>query len=299
MVFGLEKRELLMKGTRLMNIFEIFKQKKSFQDPFDNWWMKKCGFSREWKKAVQNGYITFYLQPKYSFENEQVVGAEALIRWNHPKRGMMTPSEFIPLAEKRGIIQMIDIWMLQSVIKQIGNWNNLSISESFQISVNISADTIENPQFISSVKKALRIANVLPGQLEIEITEGVQLKKIQQVMKNLKCLQKLGIQIALDDFGVGYSSLSYLAKYPVNTLKIDRSFVWQLPNEKNASVIIRGLIQMAYELGIKVVAEGVESKEQYDFLKSHGCHSLQGFFKHEPIPIIDFENRFFVKSAVI
>lgn len=261
--------------------------------------MKNSVLSREWKKAVQNGYISFYLQPKYSFTDEQVVGAEALIRWIHPKKGPIAPSEFIPLAEKRGLIQMIDTWMLESVINQIGIWNKLGISDQFQISVNVSADTLESSHFIKSIKRALKTSEVLPNQLEIEITEGVQLKDIHQVVKNLKCLQKFGIQIALDDFGVGYSCLTYLTKYPVDTLKIDRSFVWQLPNEKNASIIIRGLIHMAYELGLKVVAEGVESKEQYDFLKSHGCHTLQGFFKHKPIPVHEFESEFFRKSAAV
>ncbi|HWO75293.1 MAG TPA: EAL domain-containing protein [Bacillus sp. (in: firmicutes)] len=279
-----------------MCIFEIFKQERSF---FLSKSIKNAILSREWKKAVQNGYITFYLQPKYSFTDEKVVGAEALIRWNHPKKGPISPSEFIPLLEKRGLIQMIDTWMLESVISQIGVWNKLGLSEQFQISVNVSADTLQSSQFIKSIKRALKQSEVLPNQLEIEITERVQLQNIHHVLKNLKCMQKLGIQIALDDFGIGYSCLTYLTQYPVDTLKIDRSFVWQLPNEKNASIIIRGLIQMAYELGMKVVAEGVESKEQYDFLKNHGCHTLQGFFKHKPIPVHEFETQFFRKPAAV
>lgn len=282
-----------------MNIFTIFKRKRSFSHLLKDHCANSQDFSNEWKEAVHNGYITFYLQPKYSFQNEQVVGAEALIRWNHPQKGLITPAQFIPFAEKRGLIRMIDTWMLESVIKQIGIWNKLGIDNPIQISVNVSADTMQDPQFIRSIKKALKKSSVLPNQLEIEITEGVQLKDISQVRKNFKLLQELGIHIALDDFGVGYSSLTYLAKYPVNTLKIDRSFVWQIPTEKNASSIIRCLIQMAYEMGLKVVAEGVESKEQYDFLKNHGCHSLQGFFKQKPIPINDFENQYFDKPAAV
>lgn len=233
--------------------------------------------------AIERNEFQIYYQPIISLQAKQIIGFEALIRWNHPKRGLVHPSEFIPVAEETGLIVPLGEWMLKASCRQIKVWQEMGFN-NLRVSVNFSAHQFQNRNLAGMVESVLKDAQLSGDVLKVEITESIAMKNIDFSISTMKALSEMGVQILIDDFGTGYSSLSYLKRFPINTLKIDRSFVHDLTINPDNAAITAAIIAMARSLNINVIAEGVETKEQLLFLKKEGCDLIQGYFFSKPIP---------------
>jgi diguanylate cyclase (GGDEF)-like protein/PAS domain S-box-containing protein len=240
----------------------------------------------ELRQALQNKELMLYYQPKVSLRSGRIVGAEALLRWRHPLRGLVSPGVFIPVAEETGLILDLGEWVLEEACRQVSAWRDANLIMP-PIAVNLSAR-----QFDAGLPK--RIATVLerygvqPDQINLEITESLLVRGTDGVIAIMNQLVAMGMALALDDFGTGYSSLAYLKKFPISTLKIDRSFVIGLPYEENDCAIARAIVTMAQQLRQEIVAEGVETAEQMAFLRELGCDQLQGYLFSQPVPAAEF-----------
>jgi EAL domain-containing protein (putative c-di-GMP-specific phosphodiesterase class I) len=239
------------------------------------------------RHALIHNELTVHYQPQLELQTGTRFSAEALVRWQHPTLGLMTPSQFLPLAEETGLIVYLDEWMLQHVSQQARYWHKQGMRLS--ISVNVSALELSQRNLSRSIMQILKTTGLDPGCLELELTESLLVENPNQASHTLKELKSLGIKLALDDFGTGYSSLSYLQQFPFDSLKIDRSFVHNVAlNPKNA-VIVAATIQMAHRLGLRVVAEGVETEADKVFLHQHQCDRIQGFLFSRPVEAMDLE----------
>ena len=241
----------------------------------------------ELRHALGGGQLALYYQPKVSLRSGRIVGAEALIRWCHPEKGMISPGVFIPLAEESGLILDIGNWVLEEACRQIGAWGRAGVAMP-PIAVNLSARQFDAhlPERLVAV---LDRHGVRPDQVMLEITESLLVRGAENVIAIMNELVAIGMSLALDDFGTGYSSLAYLKRFPINTLKIDRSFVIGLPHEENDCAIARAIVTMAQQLRQEIVAEGVETVEQMHFLRDLGCDQLQGFLFSPAVTADDFE----------
>lgn len=243
---------------------------------------------RELRKAL-NGCEDFelYYQPLFRAGETSPSSAEALIRWHHPARGLISPGSFIPVAEKSGLIVPLGQWILKRAAMDVKRWSDYS-GEKRQISVNISSQQLQMPNFSSQLEEVMQTEGILPEQIQLEITENILMEKRKENVVKLVGLQKQGYTIAIDDFGTGYSSLSYLKSFPVNVLKVDQSFVKDLPNDEADKAIVKATVQMGINLGLHMIAEGVESAEAAAYLEEIGCHELQGFYFAKPAPFDEF-----------
>jgi len=248
----------------------------------------------ELRQAIVNQEFELYYQPVMNVNTNSLHGAEALIRWNHPQRGVVSPVEFISLAEETGLIKPIGDWVFEQAFSQIEQWNNAGYD--LHIAVNKSSKQFNSNESISEFYKKMERQGVRPNQLAIEITETVLMSDNDGVLDLLNAYRQAGISISLDDFGTGYSSLSYLRNFPFNVLKIDRSFVSDIERDEEDKVLVEAIILMGHKLGLKVVAEGVETPEQRDFLKKNNCDFLQGYLYSPPIPAAEFEQRFIINQ---
>ncbi len=233
--------------------------------------------------ALENRELDLHYQPKISSRTGEIVGVEALARWQHPSLGSIGPTKFIPLAEETGLILPIGTWALRRACEQVKKWRNAGHS-SLSVAVNISAPQFRERNFVETVDSALRAAALEPSALELEITESIAMTEVERTMDRLKELESLGLRISIDDFGTGYSSLAYLERFPIHTLKIDRSFIQNLQSQNENKAIVRAVVAMAHYLRLEVVAEGVETAEQAEFLVREKCEILQGFFFARPLP---------------
>jgi EAL domain-containing protein (putative c-di-GMP-specific phosphodiesterase class I) len=233
--------------------------------------------------ALKNGIFELYYQPQVDGETGNVIGAEALLRLPHPTRGWIPPSEFIPLAEKTDIILLIDEWVIQTACKKKRELLDAGLPD-FNLSINISNRQLGQANLISLLKEAIRVNQLDPAYLELEISESSAFQNVDVTLKTLDNLKALGIRLAIDDFGKGYSSLNYLANFPLDKLKIDLSFAQRIPYSQNDVGIVKGIITIAKSLGISVIVEGVENKEQLEFFMNNGCNLVQGFFYSPAIP---------------
>ena len=240
-------------------------------------------------KAVNGQQFALYYQPQVNSHNK-VIGSEALIRWQHPTDGVITPNNFISLAEKVGLIIPIGDWVLEQACQQLRKWRKDEQTRHLTLSVNVSYKQFHQPDFVSKVEKLLKKYGVDAGLLKIELTETVMVDDMELTISHMEVLKKSGVQFSLDDFGTGYSSLQYLKRLPISQLKIDRSFVFELESSISDQSIVKTTILMANALGLDVIAEGVESAEQRSFLDTHGCRSYQGYFYSKPVPIKEFES---------
>jgi diguanylate cyclase (GGDEF)-like protein/PAS domain S-box-containing protein len=213
------------------------------------------------------------------------IGVEALLRWQHPQRGLVSPQDFIPLAEETGLILPIGMWVLETACAQLAAWANDGETCELQIAVNVSARQLRQVDFVSQVKQVLDANGVNPTLLKLELTESMILEDLDNIIEKMAALKQLGVNLAMDDFGTGYSSLAYLAKLPLDQLKIDKSFVCNLPGNWNDETIARIIVSMGHGLAMDVIAEGVETEAQRYFLEMHGCHAYQGYLFSKPIPI--------------
>ncbi|TAJ80505.1 MAG: EAL domain-containing protein [Gallionellaceae bacterium] len=218
-----------------------------------------------------------------------IVGAEALIRWQHPRRGMVSPAQFIPLAEEIGIILPIGDWVIEQACAQLKIWEMDPLMRKIRLSVNVSPRQLSQPYFVEQVKEAIEKTGIRASQLKLELTESFVLRDVEEAIEKMQELRRIGIRFAMDDFGTGYSSLAYLTRLPLEQLKIDQSFVRDIASDKNSRVMARTIINIANNFGLEVVAEGVETDEQLALLRQFGCHKFQGYFFGKPVPLREFE----------
>ncbi|SES30152.1 putative bifunctional diguanylate cyclase/phosphodiesterase [Salipaludibacillus aurantiacus] len=247
------------------------------------------------RKAVSYAYTDFSMlyQPQVDIKTGELAGLEALIRWHHPQRGMISPAEFIPVAEKTGLILPLGEWILKEVCNQIITWKTADDTSLPKIAVNVSVIQWQSSDFIDRVKRIINETGVSPEYLEFEITEGF-MEDRTNVSNKLNELRKIGIQVAIDDFGTGYSSLSHLKQFPINVLKIDKSFILQ-----NETAIIESICDIAEHLKINVIAEGIETQGQLAFLQSINCTYGQGFYFERPIKAGEFEEKYLRRQPEI
>jgi len=239
-------------------------------------------------EAIQNQQFKLYYQAQVS-DSDGIVGVEALVRWFDPKRGMVSPVEFIPLAEETGLILPIGAWVLETACQQLAAWAAQPAMAHLSIAVNVSAWQFRESNFVSQTLATLERTGANPHRLKLELTESVLIADAEDVIVKMNALKAIGIGFAIDDFGTGYSSLSYLKRLPLERLKIDQSFVRNILMDANDAAISRAVIAMATSMGLGVIAEGVETEAQRDFLASLGCHNYQGYLFSKPLPVAEFE----------
>jgi EAL domain-containing protein (putative c-di-GMP-specific phosphodiesterase class I) len=253
------------------------------------------------RKALERDEFVLHYQPKIDLAHGRWTGVEALIRWNRPGHGMVPPGDFIPLLEETGLIESVGIWVIQAACKQIAAWIDAGIGP-VPIAVNVSvkqllhgrmeaegtragdiAALVEAPALEPAIERALREHSIATNLLEIELTESALMLHAAKTVALLQRLKSLGVQISIDDFGTGYSSLAYLKRFPINTVKIDQTFVRDITTDPDDAAITLAIISLAHSLKLKVVAEGVETREQLDFLRAHGCDQAQGYLLARPM----------------
>ena len=286
---GVTAEELLMNADSAMyrakfagrNNFKFFSETMRTKS------LHRLDLENEIRKALENEQFELHYQPKADAKTWSLVGAEALLRWDHPERGPIGPQEFIPIAEETGLIVPIGQWVLREACKQVKVWSQFPFGD-IPVSVNISSHQFQSDSLIDDVLGACLDAGIDPHSLELEITESVLLQDVDNTLEALKRLKRAGIALSVDDFGTGYSSLSYLKRFPIDTLKIDRSFVKELHIDLDDAAICAAILAMAQQLGLNVVAEGVETKEQLEFLRLHGCNQIQGFLCSKPLSAEQF-----------
>lgn len=248
------------------------------------------------RRALERDEFYLLYQPKVQLETEEIVGMEALLRWNHPKRGIVSPNEFIPLAEDSGLIVPIGEWVLKTACLQNKQWQ-LAGYQPICVSINLSMRQFLQPNLAGKIHTILTDIGLDPCYVDLEITESMTLDK-ETAFDQLKRLKELGVFISIDDFGTGYSSLHYLKDMPIDRLKIDRSFVSEVMEDSNNAAIVSTITSMAHHLKLKVTAEGVENKEQLQFLREQHCHEAQGFLFSKPIQAAEFETSFLKKAPL-
>ncbi|NOR51825.1 MAG: EAL domain-containing protein [Gammaproteobacteria bacterium] len=241
----------------------------------------------EMLQAIDSEQFTLNYQPKINLASGRVTGMEALVRWNHPEKGYIGPDHFIPFAEQTGLILSLGLWIFETACKQMVEFS-AEIDEPLNMAINLSAGQFQQQGLVDNLKDIIERHQLKPEQIELEITESSVMGEVDVAIATMKEFRDLGLQLAIDDFGTGYSSLSYLKKFPINTLKIDQSFVRDLTIDSEDAAIVKAIISMAESLQLDVVAEGVETVEQLEFLKSNGCGSVQGYLFSKPLPADEF-----------
>jgi EAL domain-containing protein (putative c-di-GMP-specific phosphodiesterase class I) len=234
------------------------------------------------RRALELGEFAIHYQPKVNLRTREITGAEALIRWTHPIRGLVSPAQFIPVAEDCGLILPIGNWVLREACKQARAWANAGLPLA-TMAVNISAMEFRNELFLKGVFAILSDTGLDPRFLELELTESVLIKRAEYAASVLRTARAAGVQVAVDDFGTGYSSLSYLRKFPIDTLKIDQSFIRQITTAPGDANIVTAIISMGRSLNLRVVAEGVETPQELAFLQAHDCEEAQGYYFSRPV----------------
>ena len=244
------------------------------------------------RQAIAGQQFVLHYQVQTN-SNDQIVGAEALIRWNHPERGMVSPAEFIPVAEENGLILQIGEWILDSAAKQLHQWSLQPETADWSLAINISARQFHDAHFVDNVLTSLKRNSASPNKLKIELTESLLLKDIDGVITKMRALMLNGVRFSLDDFGTGYSSLAYLKRLPLEQLKIDQSFIRDIFIDSNDMAIVRAIVTLGLSMGLGIIAEGVETAEQKEFLRSCGCRMFQGYLFGRPIPaeLLTFHNK--------
>ena len=278
---GLNSDELIKNSdTAMYKAKELGRNNYQFyQTQMGNHLTEQLGLEQDFRKAVttQSDEIKLYYQPKINFTTLRISGAEALIRWEHPEHGLLFPDNFIPLAESTGLIIDLGAWIIEEGIRQVLVWEE-KLSKPIQISINLSARQFQNSELVPLIKNLIQKYNVNPALLEFEITESISMSNIAENLIIMNELKALGVGLAIDDFGTGYSSLSYLKQFPVDTLKIDKSFVMDMLEDKDDKAIVSTIISMAEALGLKTVAEGVETQAHEALLQEMRCNTAQGYY---------------------
>jgi diguanylate cyclase (GGDEF)-like protein len=251
--------------------------------------LERLTLENQLRRAVERNEFVLFYQPKVDIAARRITGAEALVRWKHPERGIVSPAEFVPIAEETGLIGEIGQWVLRAACTQVSAWMQAGLPPLL-VSVNVSGAQFKQRKVWHAVRGALAHSGLAPAQLILELTESMLFENASDSIEMLHELKEMGVKLAVDDFGTGYSSMTYLSRFPIDELKIDRSFVQGLPKERNAVAIVGAIIALARELGLKTVAEGVETKEQLEFLKARRCDEYQGYLCSRPAPAEPFAN---------
>jgi len=253
-----------------------------YADELDRHSVNRPELTGELRHAIDAGELVLHYQPKVRVATGEVVGVEALVRWQHPRLGLLGPDRFIPLAEETGLIKSLTDWVLRTALSQSREWHAYGFE--LPVAVNLSARSLHDAELPSAIAVILAETGAEPGWLELELTESCLLEDARRATQLLRRLQALGVRVAIDDFGTGYSSLAYLKQLPVQQLKIDRSFVQQLGSDENDAAIVRATIELGHSLGLAVVAEGVEDAASWQFLNQLGCDEAQGYYLTRPVP---------------
>jgi EAL domain-containing protein (putative c-di-GMP-specific phosphodiesterase class I) len=240
----------------------------------------RLALAGELRRAIENEELVVHFQPKAELESGRILGTEALVRWQHPERGFIPPNEFIPIAERTGLIKPLSRYVLAAAIDQCAAWQAAGFD--LHVAVNLTIPDLLELELPDRIAALLEEKSVRPEQLELEITESTILADPFRVRVVLNRLNEMGLRLAIDDFGTGYSSLAYLRNLPVHAIKIDRSFVMGMSEDASDATIVRSTIDLAHNLGLEVVAEGVESQEVWDALRAQGCSLAQGYFISKP-----------------
>ncbi len=243
------------------------------------------------RQALEKQQLVLHYQPQVDLQSGRISGAEALLRWQHEKRGLVSPVDFIPIAEESGLIVPIGEWVLRTACLQSKALEQLGVAE-VRMAVNISARQFQDPGFLDMVQRVVLETAINPHQLELELTESLLMDDSENAIAILKTLKSMGLQLAIDDFGTGFSSLSYLKMFPIDRLKIDRSFVRDVTTDPNDAAIAISVIDLAKNMNLEVIAEGIETEEHVDFLQGNDCHEGQGFLFSRPLPAEDFAGCF-------
>lgn len=247
------------------------------------------------RRALERDELLVYYQPKADARSGQITGMEALVRWNHPERGMVSPVEFIPLAEETGLIIPIGEWVLRTACAQTREWQKAGFL-NLNVAVNLSGAQLQESELCNTVSSILRETGLDPRYLTLEITESMLMENIRETIATLHQLKAIGLHLDIDDFGTGYSSLSYLKRFPVDSLKVDQTFTRDILTDADDAAIVTGIIALAHSLRLKVVAEGVETREQQDFLSNLNCNTIQGYLLSKPLPAAEFTRRILVPN---
>ncbi|WP_425504610.1 sensor domain-containing protein [Pseudomonas folii] len=253
--------------------------------------LERLELESDLRHALEQQEFTLFYQPQFSGDGKRLTGAEALLRWHHPRRGMVSPNEFIPVLEELGLVVEVGDWVLTEACKQLKAWHRAKVRVP-KVSVNISARQFADGHLGNRIANILQETGLPPACLELELTESILMREVGVAMQILDGLKRLGLSIAVDDFGTGYSSLNYLKQFPIDILKIDRTFVDGLPSGEQDAQIARAIIAMAHSLNLAVIAEGVETHEQLEFLREHGCDEVQGYLFGRPMPPSRFEAQY-------
>lgn len=268
---------------------EMGRNSLSFFDPeMESSLKERSMLEEEMRRGIEEEQFVLYYQPQV-YNNGSVYGAEALVRWNHPTRGFISPLEFIPLAEETGLIIPLGEWILKTACQQIKQWSHQKGFDELSISVNVSARQFNQNGFVDLVIKTINHYSIDPKLLKLELTESLLVQNIENVIEKMENLKEYGVSFSLDDFGTGYSSLAYLKRLPLDQLKIDQGFVRDILSDTNDTIICKSTIALAHSMGLSVIAEGVETKEQLEMLKSFGCGAYQGYYFSRPLIIESFE----------
>jgi EAL domain-containing protein (putative c-di-GMP-specific phosphodiesterase class I) len=243
---------------------------------------------------TETNHLVLHYQPKVDLNTSELVGAEALVRWQHPQHGLMGPDRFVPLAEQTAMTRGLSQWVLKTAMHQVQVW--AARGSHVPVAVNLSMRDLQDPQLPDKVAALLVELGVPDTHLSIEITESTLMAEPERAMEVLRRLRAMGVRVAIDDFGTGYSSLAYLRRLPVHELKVDRSFVRELNRNPSDRAIVRSIVDLAHNLGLQVVAEGVEDERTWRLLESFGCDFAQGFLMSRPLPADQFESRFGVPA---
>jgi EAL domain-containing protein (putative c-di-GMP-specific phosphodiesterase class I) len=246
---------------------------------------------RELRRAIEQEQLQLYFQPKRSLIDNNLIGAEALLRWYHPLLGEISPDRFIPLAEETGLIIALGDWVLRESCRQMQQWQAQQLPFGV-LSVNLTGVQLRQPHLLVRIASLLEEHSLTPACLQLEITESFIMNQAEEALALLHQIKNLGIQLAIDDFGTGYSSLSYLKRLPVDTLKIDQSFVRGLPTDSNDIAIVRAILALGRSMQLTVIAEGVETRAQELFLAQEGCEQIQGFIVSRALPADAFTEKF-------
>jgi len=250
---------------------------------------KRLKLDNALRGAINRQELSLHYQPQIDIASGKLIGCEALLRWTHPALGQVSPAEFIPIAEDSGLILAIDRWVLHNAVKQMATWKKQGML-NFTVSVNLSAAQFHHQDLVSMVQDVLSEHQISAQFLELELTEGLMMEQVEEAISVIELLHEEGVQLSIDDFGTGYSSLSYLKRFKINKLKIDQTFVRDIASDPDDAAIVSTIVALANSLGLKTIAEGVETQEQQSFLSEIGCNEMQGYLYSRPLPVAEFED---------